>query len=178
LFIAMPLTIANQPVLASQGASAAQAAHCELSFQASDQSWKGQCGPIFGNEQVTPLTARKVTSLPGGSGRSGATPTLMLVGEVSTQYGTWDLEFEFYGRDGAIRTPAAWRPVNLTNGLTETTLRFRVAEESEVDSNNLDRRISDQIVTDRVINELMGKDSSARFKFIMERAEEAEDVDV
>ena len=38
--------------------------------------------------------------------------------------------------------------------------------------------ISDQIVTDRVINELMGKDPSARFKFIMERAEEAEDVDV
>jgi DNA gyrase subunit B/topoisomerase-4 subunit B len=33
-------------------------------------------------------------------------------------------------------------------------------------------------VTDRVINELMGKDPSARFKFIMERAEEAEDVDV
>jgi DNA gyrase subunit B/topoisomerase-4 subunit B len=38
--------------------------------------------------------------------------------------------------------------------------------------------ISDQIVTDRVINELMGKDPSARFRFIMERAEEAEDVDV
>jgi DNA gyrase subunit B/topoisomerase-4 subunit B len=38
--------------------------------------------------------------------------------------------------------------------------------------------ISDQIVTDRVINELMGKDPSARFKFIMERAQEAEDVDV
>ncbi|HKW00147.1 MAG TPA: DNA topoisomerase IV subunit B [Vicinamibacterales bacterium] len=38
--------------------------------------------------------------------------------------------------------------------------------------------ISDQIVTDRVINELMGKDPSARFKFIMERAEEAEELDV
>ncbi len=38
--------------------------------------------------------------------------------------------------------------------------------------------ISDQVVTDRVINELMGKDPSARFKFIMERAQEAEDVDV
>ena len=38
--------------------------------------------------------------------------------------------------------------------------------------------ISDQIVTDRVINELMGKDPSARFRFIMERAEDAEDVDV
>ena len=38
--------------------------------------------------------------------------------------------------------------------------------------------ISDQIVTDRVINELMGKDPSARFRFIMERAEEAEELDV
>jgi DNA gyrase subunit B len=38
--------------------------------------------------------------------------------------------------------------------------------------------IADQIVTDRVINELMGKDASARFRFIMERAEEAEELDV
>jgi DNA gyrase subunit B/topoisomerase-4 subunit B len=38
--------------------------------------------------------------------------------------------------------------------------------------------IADQIVTDRVINELMGKDASARFRFIMERAEEAEELDL
>ncbi len=38
--------------------------------------------------------------------------------------------------------------------------------------------ITDQIVTDRVINELMGKDASARFRFIMDRAEEAEELDV
>ena len=38
--------------------------------------------------------------------------------------------------------------------------------------------VADQIVTDRVINELMGKDASARFRFIMERAEEAEELDV
>src|SRR6187455_970534 len=38
--------------------------------------------------------------------------------------------------------------------------------------------IVDQIVTDRVINELMGKDPSARFRFIMDRAEEAEELDV
>jgi DNA gyrase subunit B len=38
--------------------------------------------------------------------------------------------------------------------------------------------ISDHIVTDRVINELMGKDPSARFRFIMDRAEEAEELDV
>jgi DNA gyrase subunit B/topoisomerase-4 subunit B len=39
-------------------------------------------------------------------------------------------------------------------------------------------QIADQIVTDRVINELMGKDPSARFRFIMERAEEAVELDV
>jgi DNA gyrase subunit B/topoisomerase-4 subunit B len=38
--------------------------------------------------------------------------------------------------------------------------------------------VVDQIVTDRVINELMGKDASARFRFIMERAEEAQELDV
>ena len=38
--------------------------------------------------------------------------------------------------------------------------------------------IADQIVTDRVINELMGKDASARFRFIMERAEDAQGLDV
>ncbi len=38
--------------------------------------------------------------------------------------------------------------------------------------------IADQILTDRVINELMGKDPSARFRFIMEHAEEAEELDV
>jgi len=37
---------------------------------------------------------------------------------------------------------------------------------------------TDQIVTDRVMNELMGKDASARFRFIMERADEAEELDV
>jgi DNA gyrase subunit B len=38
--------------------------------------------------------------------------------------------------------------------------------------------IADQIITDRVINELMGRDASARFRFIMDRAEEAEELDV
>jgi DNA gyrase subunit B/topoisomerase-4 subunit B len=38
--------------------------------------------------------------------------------------------------------------------------------------------IIDQIVTDRVINELMGKDASARFRFIMDRAEDAQELDV
>jgi len=38
--------------------------------------------------------------------------------------------------------------------------------------------VTDQIVTDRVINELMGKDASARFRFIMDRADEAEELDV
>ncbi|MBU6172366.1 MAG: type IIA DNA topoisomerase subunit B [Planctomycetes bacterium] len=38
--------------------------------------------------------------------------------------------------------------------------------------------IDDQLETDRIISDLMGRDASARFRFIMERAEEAEDIDV
>ena len=38
--------------------------------------------------------------------------------------------------------------------------------------------IADALQTERVISDLMGKDPSARFKFIMERAQEAEELDV
>ena len=55
--------------------------------------------------------------------------------------------------------------------LWETTLNPRTRRLLRVE-------ISDQILTDRVFNDLMGKDPSARFKFIMERAEEAEELDV
>ncbi len=55
--------------------------------------------------------------------------------------------------------------------LWETTLNPRTRRLLRVE-------IQDQIVTDRVINELMGKDASARFRFIMDRAEEAEELDV
>ncbi|MFN2447015.1 MAG: type IIA DNA topoisomerase subunit B [Vicinamibacterales bacterium] len=55
--------------------------------------------------------------------------------------------------------------------LWETTLNPRTRRLLRVD-------IADQLVTDRVINELMGKDASARFRFIMDRAEEAEELDV
>jgi len=39
-------------------------------------------------------------------------------------------------------------------------------------------QISDPLETDRVINELLGKDVSARFRFIMERAGDVKDLDV
>jgi DNA gyrase subunit B/topoisomerase-4 subunit B len=55
--------------------------------------------------------------------------------------------------------------------LWETTLNPRTRRLLRVE-------IVDQIVTDRIINELMGKDASARFRFIMERAEEAQELDV
>jgi DNA gyrase subunit B/topoisomerase-4 subunit B len=55
--------------------------------------------------------------------------------------------------------------------LWETTLNPRTRRLLRVE-------IADHIVTDRVINELMGKDASARFRFIMERADEAEELDV
>ncbi len=38
--------------------------------------------------------------------------------------------------------------------------------------------IDDHLETDRIISDLMGRDASARFRFIMERAEEAEEIDV
>ena len=55
--------------------------------------------------------------------------------------------------------------------LWETTLNPRTRRLLRVD-------VSDQLVTDRVINELMGKDASARFRFIMDRAEDAQELDV
>jgi DNA gyrase subunit B len=39
-------------------------------------------------------------------------------------------------------------------------------------------QVADHLMTDRVMNELMGRDASARFRFIMDRAEEAEELDV
>ena len=36
----------------------------------------------------------------------------------------------------------------------------------------------DELETDRILNELMGKDASARFRFIMERAGEVDELDV
>ena len=55
--------------------------------------------------------------------------------------------------------------------LWETTLNPRTRRLLKVE-------VADQLVTDRVINELMGKDASARFRFIMDRAEDAEEIDV
>ncbi|NOT44847.1 MAG: type IIA DNA topoisomerase subunit B [Acidobacteria bacterium] len=55
--------------------------------------------------------------------------------------------------------------------LWETTLNPRTRRLLRVE-------IADPIVTDRVINELMGKDASARFRFIMDRAEDAEELDL
>jgi DNA gyrase subunit B/topoisomerase-4 subunit B len=84
-------------------------------------------------------------------------------------------------RDGIIARSSGGRKVEITRFkglgemmpkvLWETTLNPRTRRLLKV-------QISDQIVTDRVINELMGKDPSARFRFIMERAEEAEELDV
>jgi DNA gyrase subunit B/topoisomerase-4 subunit B len=55
--------------------------------------------------------------------------------------------------------------------LWETTLNPRTRRLLRVE-------VTDHIVTDRIMNELMGKDASARFRFIMERADEAEELDV
>jgi len=55
--------------------------------------------------------------------------------------------------------------------LWETTLDPRTRRLLRVE-------VADQIRTDRVITDLMGRDASARFRFIMERADEALDLDV
>ncbi len=55
--------------------------------------------------------------------------------------------------------------------LWETTLNPRTRRLLRV-------AIADALVTDRVINELMGRDASARFRFIMDRAEQAQELDV
>lgn len=57
--------------------------------------------------------------------------------------------------------------------LWETTLNPRTRRLLRVSIGD-----SDRLVTDRVIRDLMGKDASARFRFIMERADEALDLDV
>jgi DNA gyrase subunit B/topoisomerase-4 subunit B len=38
--------------------------------------------------------------------------------------------------------------------------------------------IDDQLETDRVMSDLMGRDASARFRFIMDRAADADEIDV
>ncbi len=55
--------------------------------------------------------------------------------------------------------------------LWETTLNPRSRRMLRVE-------IRDALETDRIVNELMGKDASARFRFIMERADQAEELDV
>jgi len=55
--------------------------------------------------------------------------------------------------------------------LWETTLNPATRRLLRVD-------IADKLQTERVINDLMGKDASARFEFIMERAEEAKELDL
>jgi DNA gyrase subunit B len=80
-----------------------------------------------------------------------------------------------HGKNGNRSTPEITRFKGLgemmPKVLWETTLNPRTRRLLRVE-------VTDQIVTDRVINELMGKDASARFRFIMERADEAEELDV
>ena len=70
-----------------------------------------------------------------------------------------------------------------------TIMRFKGLGEMSADAlkhTTLDRKkrvvlkvtIGNELETDRTINELLGKDVSARFKFIMEKAGEVKDIDV
>ncbi|MCA9131943.1 MAG: type IIA DNA topoisomerase subunit B [Planctomycetales bacterium] len=55
--------------------------------------------------------------------------------------------------------------------LWETTLNPATRKLLRVD-------VDDQLETDRVVADLMGRDASARFRFIMDRAEDAQEIDV
>jgi DNA gyrase subunit B/topoisomerase-4 subunit B len=55
--------------------------------------------------------------------------------------------------------------------LWETTLNPKTRRLLQVE-------VDDQLETDRVISDLMGRDASARFRFIMDRAPDAEGIDV
>ncbi|MEZ4228061.1 MAG: DNA topoisomerase IV subunit B [Polyangiaceae bacterium] len=59
----------------------------------------------------------------------------------------------------------------MPNTLWETTLNPATRRLLQIN-------IADALETDRIVSDLMGKDPSARFHFIMDRAEEAEDLDV
>ena len=80
-----------------------------------------------------------------------------------------------HAKDGSRGTPEITRFKGLgemmPKVLWETTLNPRTRRLLRVE-------VTDQLVTDRVMNELMGKDASARFRFIMDRAGEAEELDV
>jgi DNA gyrase subunit B len=82
---------------------------------------------------------------------------------------------EQHARNGHRGTPEITRFKGLgemmPRVLWDTTLNPRTRRLLRVE-------VTDQIVTDRVMNELMGKDASARFRFIMERADLAEELDV
>jgi DNA gyrase subunit B/topoisomerase-4 subunit B len=86
-----------------------------------------------------------------------------------------DAVLKQHGKNGNRATPEITRFKGLgemmPKVLWETTLNPRTRRLLRVE-------IGDQLVTDRVINELMGKDASARFRFIMERADEANELDV
>lgn len=133
------LAISGEPVAAQQTASHPPAGQCELTLQQVDQSWKGECGPLFSNTELTTLTARKVTSLPGGAGRGDAVPGLMLMAKLTGRPETADLELEFYGKEGVIRSQVGWRVVTVMSE-SATTLRFHVTGSEPVPT-DLDRRI-------------------------------------
>lgn len=134
------LALTCQPVGAQQTASALPPAHCELSLQAADHGWKGLCGPVLGNKEATTLTARKVEKLAGGAGRRNASATRLLVGDLTAPSAATNLEFEFFGKDGVIRTQMGWHPVTVI-AESPTTLRFRIVEDAKVEPNDLDRRV-------------------------------------
>jgi hypothetical protein len=145
LFVTVGQAVTARPVVGDP-----PAALCRLSLQPVDQSWKGVCGPVFSNDEPTTLTARTVASLPGGSG-GGTAPTLMLVAKLTGHPETSDLELEFHGEVGVIRSQVGWRSVTVVSQ-SAATLQFRIAD-TEPQPTDLDRKILERAA------EILGTDA-------------------
>ncbi len=105
-------------------------------------------------------------------------PPLYRIDHGSTRHWAWDeADRERIVKElgGRLRPDA----VSRFKGLGEMLAR-------ELKETTMDRRsrnllkvlIVDEVETDRTVNELMGKDPAARYKFVMEQAGEADDLDI
>ena len=96
-----------------------------------------------------------------GKGKAKGAKGKKKSGEASSKGGGRKAEITRFKGLGEMMPKVLW----------ETTLNPQTRRQERV-------TIKDASLTERVISDLMGKDPSARFKFIMERAEDAEELDV
>ncbi|MFP6738935.1 MAG: DNA topoisomerase IV subunit B [Planctomycetota bacterium] len=105
-------------------------------------------------------------------------PPLYRIDHRGKKYWAWSDEDkeEIIGRfEGGVSEDAVTR----FKGLGEMSPPQLKETAMSTESRSLQRVfIDDPLVTDQVIRDLMGKDAAARYKFVMEKADEADDVDL